>query len=717
MPRGSRRRSGRWQSISLPRSSTRSHAIPTGPSTRLSSPADARTVDIGVQAFDKLLQGCHSILSSFVESYLNVLERLLESRVEYYQVLGTGSFVKFSKIEEPSPSYNRHYDFFVEKLSAMCYKNPTNTLQIREYGIDGLRALFLKTADALWEKDHLRKIVPALLHCITDPEEYSTTAAPAPSPRHSAPPAQPEAAPPSKKLQQRASECLHELAARASVPHLRELLSPVFQYFSDHGVWQQPSAWSVYRGIIVLSQQETAISELVTYLDTHATLPPAARGGIVNVLAAAVDDASTTITPFINVFQVLLKVLRLSTEQPAGVARDETEFQELVLTRVPTLVAHTLDKQKVDVMIFVLGKLATTPTPQSKCNVLLCTLTLARTLKSLALSERLPSEVLDPVLDHVFDKGATESTTDGPDPAADVRVKAVSVLNELLAVKMERLVGEEGEKRLTQASRLDVDFLRQHSTRIHGHVYESLVKLSNGPANYRALMALLLQLAEFGPAELLDCVRLALALLADSCRENVAFALVFLRLIASRFSWPALASLCDGATAAQPEVHAASAAVWDGDVFAPGAAAAETAEVTVEAVAACLQPSMPRLDVQALLADEFSPSLARVKGSRELPRRGGHQLSAPPMQTHGDVMNFAEFQKLMQPAQETSNHPAHDAIWEAIGSAEKRSLRFAHLLARDDAEKGAEQPADRLSACAVWNLRLPALFVARITAV
>lgn len=100
-----------------------------------------RMVHAGVQGFDKLMQACHLNLNAFVESYLTVLERLLESNVPDYQVMGTTSvclasrcltvlqFVKFSKIEEVNPNYNRHYDFFVDKFSAMCYKNPSNSLK------------------------------------------------------------------------------------------------------------------------------------------------------------------------------------------------------------------------------------------------------------------------------------------------------------------------------------------------------------------------------------------------------------------------------------------------------------------------------------------------------------------------------------------------------------------------------------------------------------
>ncbi len=50
-----------------------------------------RMVHAGVQAMEKLLEACHFHLYSFVDSYLTVLERLLESNVPDYQVLGTTS--------------------------------------------------------------------------------------------------------------------------------------------------------------------------------------------------------------------------------------------------------------------------------------------------------------------------------------------------------------------------------------------------------------------------------------------------------------------------------------------------------------------------------------------------------------------------------------------------------------------------------------------------
>ena len=45
--------------------------------------------------------------------------------------------------------------------------------------------------------------------------------------------------------------------------------------------------------------------------------------------------------------------------------------------------------------------------------------------------------------------------------------------------------------RLYQVSHADGEFLRHHLARIQGHVFQGLVKLSNGPGNYVSIIRLL----------------------------------------------------------------------------------------------------------------------------------------------------------------------------------------------------------------------------------
>ncbi|KAK2095006.1 membrane anchoring protein efr3a [Saguinus oedipus] len=101
---------------------------------------------IAMEALDQLLMACHSqSIKPFVESFLHMVAKLLESGEPKLQVLGTNSqenigyfqmhlddvaslvsgkvvaFVKFANIEEDTPSYHRRYDFFVSRFSAMCH--------------------------------------------------------------------------------------------------------------------------------------------------------------------------------------------------------------------------------------------------------------------------------------------------------------------------------------------------------------------------------------------------------------------------------------------------------------------------------------------------------------------------------------------------------------------------------------------------------------------
>ena len=50
-------------------------------------PAQAEIVTVGVRAFGRLLQACHSSLGLFVEHFLRTVDALLESRNRDFQVL------------------------------------------------------------------------------------------------------------------------------------------------------------------------------------------------------------------------------------------------------------------------------------------------------------------------------------------------------------------------------------------------------------------------------------------------------------------------------------------------------------------------------------------------------------------------------------------------------------------------------------------------------
>ncbi|KPJ00758.1 Protein EFR3-like cmp44E [Papilio xuthus] len=134
-------------------------------------------VIIAMEAMDQLLLACHSqTLNLFVESFLKMVQKLLESTDPQLQILATQSFVRFANIEEDTPSYHRRYDFFVSKFSAMCHSNhgdkPTRD-KIRLAGIQGLQGVIRKTVsddlvENIWEAQHMDKIVPSLLYNMQD---------------------------------------------------------------------------------------------------------------------------------------------------------------------------------------------------------------------------------------------------------------------------------------------------------------------------------------------------------------------------------------------------------------------------------------------------------------------------------------------------------------------------------------------------------------------
>ena len=82
---------------------------------------------------DQLLQSaCHvRTLNLFVESFLKTIQKLLESPDPDLQILASASFLRFSKLEEETPSYHRSYDFFISRFAQMCLSNHNDTEGIK----------------------------------------------------------------------------------------------------------------------------------------------------------------------------------------------------------------------------------------------------------------------------------------------------------------------------------------------------------------------------------------------------------------------------------------------------------------------------------------------------------------------------------------------------------------------------------------------------------
>jgi hypothetical protein len=82
---------------------------------------------IALEAFDELLITCRdSTLNLYIESFLRIVQQLLETNNPELGMRAVQSFVQFSDIEEKTPSYHRRYDFFVSRFSQMCFNDNDN---------------------------------------------------------------------------------------------------------------------------------------------------------------------------------------------------------------------------------------------------------------------------------------------------------------------------------------------------------------------------------------------------------------------------------------------------------------------------------------------------------------------------------------------------------------------------------------------------------------
>ncbi|KJE94524.1 hypothetical protein, variant [Capsaspora owczarzaki ATCC 30864] len=266
-------------------------------------------VYVAIKAMDSLVQACHTHLHLFVESYLLMVENLLESSNADLQVAGTNSFVKFAYIkEEDTPSYHRRYDFFVSKFSQMCLSHVAlaeDRTKIRLAGLRGLSALFVKTVDSnsgnIWAD--LDKIVPAILLNLRDEKAAShgrpistfdtftrtasissptplvgsgTGALVAPTSTSSASPLDSSSLLEEANPAALAQSCLREMVSRANFANAKAILSPMLSFLDATDGWS-PSwfAMECFRIVMFSIQSQffyIPITDLLAHLDTAFSL-------------------------------------------------------------------------------------------------------------------------------------------------------------------------------------------------------------------------------------------------------------------------------------------------------------------------------------------------------------------------------------------------------------------------------------------------------------
>uniref|UniRef100_A0A2K6MN92 Protein EFR3 homolog A n=1 Tax=Rhinopithecus bieti TaxID=61621 RepID=A0A2K6MN92_RHIBE len=333
---------------------------------------------IAMEALDQLLMACHSqSIKPFVESFLHMVAKLLESGEPKLQVLGTNSFVKFANIEEDTPSYHRRYDFFVSRFSAMCHSchsDPEIRTEIRIAGIRGIQGVVRKTVNdelraTIWEPQHMDKIVPSLLFNMQKIEEVDSRIGP---------PSSPSATDKEENPAVLAENCFRELLGRATFGNMNNAVRPVFAHLDHHKLWD-PNEFAVHCFKIIMYSIQAqyshhVIQEILGHLDARKKDAPRVRAGIIQVLLEAVAIAAKgSIGPTVlEVFNTLLKHLRLSVEFEANDLQggsvgsvslntsskdnDEKIVQNAIIQTIGFFGSNLPDYQRSEIMMFIMGK-------------------------------------------------------------------------------------------------------------------------------------------------------------------------------------------------------------------------------------------------------------------------------------------------------------------------------------------------------------------------
>uniref|UniRef100_A0A914EQE2 Uncharacterized protein n=2 Tax=Acrobeloides nanus TaxID=290746 RepID=A0A914EQE2_9BILA len=330
-------------------------------------------VKIAVDAMDQLLKSCHGSpsLNQFTESYLKMVQKLLETNEPKMEKLATDLFVGFSSIEEDIPSYHRQYDFFISKFTSMCHASTGEQAKSRRYdGLRGLRGVIWKSVTDdlqanIWEKQHMDKIVPSILFNFQDePEDFDENVDQSSSmlyhsyPFDNGPNEDPHAL---------ALQCLRELMGKASFGSLRSVLEPVMKHCDLHKKWEPPAIFAIntFKAILYSIQTQNSyfvIQELINHLDNMSNFEASTRIGIATVLSSIVSIAGTSIGPLLlGIFNSLLKRLRASVEfqqsKQCPSISDEKTFQDTLINAMGDFANALPDYQKVEIMMFTIGNI------------------------------------------------------------------------------------------------------------------------------------------------------------------------------------------------------------------------------------------------------------------------------------------------------------------------------------------------------------------------
>ncbi|XP_037538382.1 protein EFR3 homolog A [Nematolebias whitei] len=506
-------------------------------------------VVIAMEALDQLLMACHSqSIKPFVESFLHMVAKLLESREPDLQVLGTNSFVKFANIEEDTPSYHRRYDFFVSQFSAMCHsthEDPETRSRIRVAGIKGLQGVVRKTVNdelqaIIWEPQHMDKLIPSMLFNMQDSEDLDRVGHPStPSVAGQDGEENPAVL---------AENCFRELLGRAAYGNMNNAVRPVLVHLDNHHLWDPNefavSCFRITMYSIQAQHSHHVIQQVLNHLDAHSKSTPRLRAGIVQVLLETVAIAAKgSVGPTVlEVFNTLLKHLRLSVDfelgensrrnssssasSGRGKESEERIVQNAIIQTIGFFGGNLPDYQRAEVMMFIMGKVPVFGTPCHTLDtvkighqgtkriqtMLLSSLIMVTSgFKSKSMTAALPPSFLDPLFSVSLMEDVElrqlvleilHNIIDRHDNRAKLR--GIRIIPNVAALKIKR----------EKISKQDVGFIKKHGQQLYRHVYLGCKEEDNVHKTFELLFTTLAILTiELANEEVvIDLVRLAVAL-------------------------------------------------------------------------------------------------------------------------------------------------------------------------------------------------------------
>ncbi|KAG9283034.1 hypothetical protein AMEX_G1757 [Astyanax mexicanus] len=499
-------------------------------------------VCIAMEALDQLLMACHcQSINLFVESFLKMVRKLLESDKPNLQILGTNSFVKFANIEEDTPSYHRSYDFFVSRFSEMChssFEDPDFRIKIRMAGIKGLQGVVRKTVNDelqanIWDPQHMDKIVPSLLFNL-QPGEGTESRSPSPL--------QASEGKEKESPAELTERCFRELLGRAAYGNIKNAVTPVLMHLDNHSLWEGKTFAVRCFKIIMYSIQSQhshlVIQQLLGHLDANSKTSATVRAGIVEVLleAAAIAASGSVGPTVLEVFNTLLRQLKLSVDYELTGSYDcttmgtktikeheERQLQEAVIMTIGSF-ANTLPTyQRSEVMLFIMGKIPIpgmhpTLQPAGSEADRLIQLMLLKSLRQVTtgfqstnMLTALPSSFLDPLLSFALLEDAhirllvleiLVSLIDRHDNLP--KFSTISIISDISVLKL----------KMEKCSRQDNLFMKKHAQQLYRHIYLSCKEQSSMQPHFEMLYTLLALISmELANEEVVvDLIRLALAL-------------------------------------------------------------------------------------------------------------------------------------------------------------------------------------------------------------